>query len=506
MRKTIFSLSVFALFITIIYSGCRKDSPVVDYGHCGYPKEIATIIETKCAVSGCHNSQSKDACAGLDLSTWDKMMDGDRNGAVCIPYTHDYSTMFLFTNTYADLGNIVPPTMPLNSDPLTHEQEVTLRNWIDAGAPDATGFVKWSDNPQRKKFYVTNQGCDIVYVFDAATRLQMRVVPVGADPSFTEGPHNIKISPDGQYWYTCFIAGLYLEKHRTTDDAFIGRALLGYNTSDATGSWNTLTISPDNHLAEVVDWSPQGSVAFINTQTMTLMPYGHVQGAGLFTQPHGSAIRRNATNDTTFFYATCNAGNFIYKMDTFPNLHFFGDNNSIPVDGSGVANTATGWNHDILFSPDGSKYYVTSQLDNTVQVMDANTDQHIATIPVGVYPQELAVSATMPYLYVTCTEDTLTYPGFRGSVYIINTQTNSVIGHVNPGWQPHGIAVDDDDKIVIVANRNINPGGPAPHHTTVCGGRNGYVSFIDMNTNQMMVGDKSRIEVAADPYSCAYRH
>src|ERR1041385_3017220 len=180
MRKFFVVVSILTLISGVaIYSGCRRDIPSFDLGATKYPEKIADIIMTKCAVSGCHNTQSKDAAAGLDLSSWEKMFEGDRNGAVCIPYSAEYSTMFMFTNTFSDMGATVEPTMPNNGPPLTREQETILRDWINAGAPDANGFVKWSDNPNRKKYYVTCQGCDVVVSIDAATNLQMRYIPVG---------------------------------------------------------------------------------------------------------------------------------------------------------------------------------------------------------------------------------------------------------------------------------------------------------------------------------------
>lgn len=41
------------------------------------------------------------------------------------------------------------------------------------------------------------------------------------------------------------------------------------------------------------------------------------------------------------------------------------------------------------------------------------------------------------------------------------------------------------NKLVYVANRNAVADGPAPHHSTECGGRNGYVTTIDLNTSQL---------------------
>src|SRR3954466_1901558 len=112
MRKAAVLFSFLTIVIaSVFYSGCRKDVPSFDLGETKYPEKIADIVMTKCAVSGCHNTQSKDAAAGLDLSSWEKMFEGDRNGAVCIPYSADNSTMFMFTNTFDDMGAMVMPTM-----------------------------------------------------------------------------------------------------------------------------------------------------------------------------------------------------------------------------------------------------------------------------------------------------------------------------------------------------------------------------------------------------------
>ncbi len=482
----------------IVYTGCKRDVPVIDLVSAQYPAKIGNIILTQCAVSGCHNTLSKDAAAGLDLTSWSTMMQGDRNGAVCIPYAADYSTMFLYTNTHSDLGAMAEPTMPLNGDPLSREQVKTIRDWINAGAPNADGFVKWSDNPNRQKHYVTMQGCDVVCAIDAESKLQMRYIPVGATSS-VESPHNIKISPDGLYWYCSFTAGRYLEKHRTSDDALVARILLGPTDSAAAGSWNTFSISPDSRYAWVIDWSPAGRIAWVDLQTNTWRQT--YQGSGLYIQPHGSVVSPNGQ----YLYVAPTTGNFIYKIDI--SVPQFPSDEHIIINGDPFESTSPQLenSHDLLLSPDGTKLFVTSQHSNKIRILDLATDQLAGTVDVGTYPQEMAVSTNLstPYLYVTCMEDTATYPGYRGSVAVINWMTSSLITTVNTGYQPHGISVDDDRKIVFVANRNVMPGGPSPHHSTSCIGRNGYFTLIDMNTNTFIPGSKT--ELIVDPYSAVYR-
>jgi len=482
-------IAVFAFFsLLLLHSACRKDEIVYDLAASGYPKEEGKLLLTRCAVSGCHNDISKEAAAGLSLSSWEKMFEGARSGAAVIPYAPDYSTLCIFTNTYPDLGPTAEPTMPVNDEPLTREEVLLLKNWIAAGAPNARGQIKFKDDPFRKKYYVTNQGCDVVTVIDAASGLQMRYIPVG-NTGAIEAPHMVRVSPDGNYWYVVALGGTTLQKYRTADDAFAGEANIG------AGYWNTLAISPDSRWAWCVDWQTTGKVKRVDLNTMTVTDT--YQGGSILNQPHGSTV----SPDGNWLYVTCQFGNYITKIDVTPNGPSFDE---IPLDGTGFPADNNSLNmHDVIFSPDGSKYFVTCQGTSEVRVIDATNDQLIATIPVGAMPSELAFSETHPYMFVTCMEDTLTFPGKRGSVYVIDYNTNALVTSVYTGHQPHGLAVDDARNRVAVANRNYNADGPAPHHSTACGGRNGYVTFIDISTLELVPGKK--LEIAVDPYSVSYR-
>ena len=106
-------------------------------------------------------------------------------------------------------------------------------------------------------------------------------------------------------------------------------------------------------------------------------------------------------------------------------------------------------------------------------------------------------------MFVTCTEDDVTYSGTIGSVTVINYKTHSYVKSIYTGYQPHGIAVDDEKGLVYVANRNANLNGPAPHHATDCGGRNGYLTIIDMNTLELIPDYKA--ELSVDPYYISIR-
>ncbi|MGQ0827388.1 MAG: YncE family protein [Bacteroidota bacterium] len=472
------------LVVAILFSACTSEKATPDYNK--YPDDIGKLVFTKCAVSGCHNDESKDAAGGLSMEGWNKLFEGGTAGACLVPYRSDYSTLFYYTNTFPDMGVTLKPTMPYNKEHLTREEVTLIKNWIDAGAPNRDGFVKFSDDPNRKKFYVTNQACDVVTVFDQETLLPMRYVDVGATAN-SESPHMVKVSPDGQYWYVLFLTGNILEKYRTSDDSFVGRANL------TIGQWNTFVISSNSNTAYCVDYA-NARIATVNLNTLAASSL--VIPGGNF--PHGSEL--NNTDDT--LYVTQQQGNKLHKI--LVDFSFITEVNlytSIPPTTLNV--------HEIRFSPDGKKYAVTCEGTNEIRLFQTGTDQLLSIIPVGAKPQELSFSTTTNYLFVTCMEDVSNFPGKRGSVAVIDYSTNTFVKHIYTGHQPHGIEVDDAKKTVYVVNRNASADSPAPHHESLCLGRNGNVSFIDLNTLTMVstsTGNIKRQEISVDPYSVAIRH
>jgi YVTN family beta-propeller protein len=471
-------LIFFSLIILLI--SCTKDVGSFNYASLGYPQDVAKIIVTKCAVTGCHNDISKGAVGGLSLETWDKLFEGSRGGAVIIPYRPDHSTFMYYTNSYDELGTIqLNPKMPIGSDKLSIEEQKVIYTWIKNGAPNANGVVKFSDNPLRKKFYVSNQGCDLITVFDAKSMLAMRAIDVGNAPNI-EAPHFIKVSPDNKYWYVSFIGSNVFQKYSTANNLLVGQANIGG------GSWNTFALSSDGKYAYVVDWSSPGQIKKIRTDDMI-----EENSLGGLIYPHGSAI--NKTDDT--LYITAQTGNYLLKIPTD-----FSSVNDVVLDNSGSPSDLSSLDpHEVLLNQSNNNYYVTCQKSNQVKVLSKATDQVIATINVGDFPQEMAISYSKNYLFVTCMEDVTTFGSTkRGSVYVIDCTTFAVVAKVYTGHQPHGIMVDEVNKRVYVTNRNVASGGPAPHHASLCGGKNGYVTAIDLNTLKLVDGFKT--EVSVDPY------
>jgi YVTN family beta-propeller protein len=484
--------NVWLLIWFLLFTACKYEKGVGELSD--YPEEVAKIMRTSCATSGCHNAQSNANAAGLDLSSWASMMQGSRTGAAVVPYSVSESFLLQFVNTYPDLGLSQQPVMPPNASALTRAQVQTLRNWIQSGAPNASGEVAFTGITGRKKAYVVNQGCDLLSVIDVQTGLLIRSISIGTQTSVVESPHNVRIRPDGKYGYIVFLNAPFIQYFDTETDQIIGQIDIGY------GQWNTIVFSPDGKYAYAADFDPNGKIACVRLDQHIL--YQMYQGSGFLINPHGQWV----SPDNKTLWVAPQTGNFLYRLDVTDPRN---PSKLAPVvlDGTGNPQTGTSLNpHELLGSPDGKYIFITCEHSNDIRVVDQQTLEVVKVIPVGVFPQEMALShdPALPYLFVTCMEDTLTYPGAgRGSVWAINMNTLSVAYHFYAGFQPHGIDVSSTLSEVWVANRNVSPGGMAPHHSTECSGNSGYV-------NRFRISDGKQVNVypiwlSVDPYGLVFR-
>jgi hypothetical protein len=250
-------------FLFFIFISCTKDKGKINYGN--YPTEIGEIISTNCSTSGCHTSKSYLAASGLNLESWESLYLGSNSGAAIIPFNSRFSSLCYFVNTFPELGSINKPTMPLNKSVLSYENVAKLKTWIDAGAYDVNGNLKWTRFNTLKKLYAINQGCDVVTVFESQTQLPINYIKVG-NKSTGNTPHQIRVSPDGNYFYVIFIATNYMQKYRCSDDSYIGDINLG-----AAQDWNTFIISSNSKRAYCASFTTNGKISVVDLEKLKLI-------------------------------------------------------------------------------------------------------------------------------------------------------------------------------------------------------------------------------------------
>jgi DNA-binding beta-propeller fold protein YncE len=500
--------------VFLIAFACTKDQSAFQYGD--YPEEIGRLMLTKCATSGCHDDKSYKAAGNLNLSTWGKLFEGSPSGSVVIAGRADVSSLCYFINYESNGEKLDPslpsvkPYMPYNGKALTFNEYNAIKNWINDGAVNNKGEKRFNNNNVTQKYYITNQGCDEVCVMDAKSSLPMRYVKVGVSPS-PELPHMVRVSPDGKYWYVCFIGNQnatittpsnIFQKYDAVTDELIATCILtntnGTPFNNFSTSWNTFAIRPDGKEACVADLS-SGILVRVDLEKMTTIEAFLPDQFGSSTNKlHGTVY----SSTGKVLYATNQNSNEIIKfyLDTNEN-----GRELITINPS----NSNAQPHEIIFRPDAKYYFISCQGSKSnnqyeLSVMNTKNDSLIKLIQTGIFPQEMTISKKRNLLFVTCTEDNVNAAlGTKGVITVIDMNTLNVIHTITDvGYQPHGIAIDDVNDRIIVASRNANPTGPAPHHASNCGGRNGFVTTFDLNTFQKI---KKRIELLPDPYSIAFK-
>ncbi|MBS1774290.1 MAG: hypothetical protein JST82_15645 [Bacteroidetes bacterium] len=470
----------------IAIASCRHEA----YMPAGnYPKDVGNIIINKCATSGCHNDASYTAAGGLNLTTWENLFKGGSGGAAVIPYRPDFSTLCFYTNTDSSLGVTLSPTMPEGGKPLSKEEYLTIANWVAAGAPDAYGKIAFAENPNRKKMYVANRLCDVVTVLDQSSFLQMRYIDIGIN-SGQEFANSIQVSPNKKNWYVSFSAtSTVVQKFDATTDYHASDIILG------AGSWLSFVITKDSKYGYFVDNSNPGRIVYADlVSNKVLSTYSF---DNKFIYPQGAALNEEVNK----LYIGASMGNFIYSLNINNPLQPVIQ--QIPLDGTGSILTNSSIDPVALQIGENNLCYIACQKTNEIRVMNMSNDKLVSTIKLPDAPQSIAYSKLAKKLLVACPNDSMSFPGNRGSIIVIEAGTNIIIKKIKGGYEPYSIAVDDESGMAIVANANLHTGGPAPHHVSKCGGRNGNVSFINLTAMELISNKKS--EVATFPYSVSAR-
>ncbi len=510
MKRLIIYCTI-SIFIALIWvSSCTHPSKIITTpSNNGYPESIASILVSKCTYSGCHNQASYQNAGLLLLDSWAHLFQGGISGAVVVAYNTTYSPLLAYCNPDSTSLIYVKDAGHFGSHPAPTTAEYnTLYNWIAKGAPDNSGNIPFAANAAtRQKMYITVSGCNLVAVVDGQSKLVMRYIPVGTYPG-NNSMHDIVVSSDGNYGYIAFYLGQLLQKFDTRTDTIVGYTDLSGTVPGGQGQWGILQLSPSDTAIMVSGYQSAGSLVTINTSTMkinnkmTIDPNNN--GSSGLIYPHG--IANNATFDT--FFVTLQYGNVVDKISFTGGFSpkYLSINNNAPV----AASTAsTPDPHQIQMTPDNSRYFVSCQNSNEVRVMDAHADTLIKAIPVGPFPQEMAIYPSKNYLFVACLLDSVnrTLPpsyGNIGTVFVIDYNTYQVVATLKGDFNtPHDVAVDSIDGLIYIVSENNYTGGIPAHHVTACGGNAGWYTVYNLNTLQP--ADNIRYELAKFPYAISNR-
>ena len=331
--------------------------------------------------------------------------------------------------------------------------------------------------------FVASEATDEVSLirFGAEGARVERRTPVGIHPADPDGPHGVAVAPDGAHYYVTTGHGVpygYIWKHRTADDAAVGRAELGMFPA-------SLHVSPDGAWAYVVNFNLFGemvpsSVSIVSTEQMV-----EVARLETCTMPHGSRLDASGARH----YSACMMDDMLVEIDTRAfevSRHFVltrGAERGVagsPADHRPQATAADHSGHGMQAAPAGSTRcsptWATPSGRGTVFVA-CNAANDIVEIDVASWRMLRRIPAGDGVYNLDVTHDgrTLIATNKRGrSVSLFDVESGAELARIETRRPVvHGIAVSDDDRYAFISVEGI---GSAP----------GTVEVVDLRARRIV--------------------
>lgn len=264
-------------------------------------------------------------------------------------------------------------------------------------------------NPAGTKAYACNSNASSVTVIDVATNTVTAVI------SGFDGPDDMVINAAGTVGY-----------------------VTNYGATPGAGSGNGHTVSivdlVHNVISGTIDLTPN-----IAPAALTMSP----DGAYVYTVNYMTGIPNSGTL----------------------NIIRTSDNTLLPTVITGFSGP-----FDMAISPDGRFGYVTNFGSNnfypygtTLSVVNLSSNTIVATIPLGIQPAGVAVTADNRYAYITIYNTLYNNPAFNALVYgqglvnVIDLSNNTVLPISIPVNQsPEGVVISPNGEYAYVSNYSSN--------------------------------------------------
>ncbi|MEP7326146.1 MAG: cytochrome D1 domain-containing protein [Gemmatimonadota bacterium] len=305
------------------------------------------------------------------------------------------------------------------------------------------------------------------------------IVPVGIMPADIDGPHNITVSPDRQFYYVSIAHGTpygSLWKMAVHGDTLAGRAPLEMFPT-------TISVTPDGELAFVANSDFYGDhprtnvVSVVHTPSMTT-----VSNIAACDMPHGVKVNHAGS----MVYISCMHSDELLELDvgdlrisrraptgTGHQMAAGDAHNMAGMSGSSTpsAAPASAGGHEcaptfVSVSADDKTLYVACNYGNSVQVWDAASMTMTKEIPVGTGAYNIEPSPDGNLVIVTNKK--------AQSVSLIDAHTLTELARIPTSKKiVHGVAYSPDGRYAFISAESI---GADP----------GSVDMIDLTTRQVV--------------------
>ena len=331
--------------------------------------------------------------------------------------------------------------------------------------------VRSAGDPVVKNYYVyvAAESDDSVYLvkFGPEGGQVVKRIPVGIFPTEIEGPHGIRVAPNGRHWYVSIAHGNpygYVFKYATADNVAVNDVKAGLFPA-------TMDISSTTGLMFVVNFNLHGdmepsTVSVIDTVSMTEIAQIE-QGM----MPHGS----RASPDGKFHYSVGMMDDTLYEIDVMKlevsrKLKLTSDDREadakavkptwvqphptkpfvyVALQGANqIAEVSLGdWKvtrrfhtqkgpYNLAISPDGKLVLATCKPNNSTAIWDIEAGKELASVPASRrITHGVTVSPDNRFAFVSIEG----VGGDPGTVDVIDLQTFETRASIDVGKQASGI-------------------------------------------------------------------
>ena len=324
--------------------------------------------------------------------------------------------------------------------------------------------------------YVAAESDDEVSLvrFDASGATVEKTIPVGIWPTEIEGPHGLRVSPDGDHWYLSLAHGNpygSVYKYTTGSDELVGSVEVGMFPA-------TLDIAASTGLLYVVNFDLHGdmvpsTISVVETDTMT-----EVADVEVGIMPHSSRLSRGGNRQYSVMMMT----DELVETDAFrfevlrrlslspesmlsaaPTTPMPMPETEMPPGMSMRAVARPTWVHP---GPQGQFVYVACNGSDEIKVVDLESWEVVETFDTAPGPYNIDVTADGRLLVVTYKT--------AGSTGIWDLEEGRELARLdNSRGVTHGVVVSPDSKFAFVTVEGV-------------GGQPGALDVIDLNTLELV--------------------
>ena len=325
-----------------------------------------------------------------------------------------------------------------------------------------------ADAPKRNYYiYVCAESDDTVHKlrYGPGGLEEQNVIPVGAFPAETEGPHGINVSPDGRYWFLSIAHGMpfgSIHKFDTANDEWLADVTVGMFPA-------TMSISPATGLLYVVNFNLHGdmepsSVSVVETSTMI-----EVARIDVGIMPHGARVNEKGNR----LYSVNMMSDNLVEIDTLKFeiarslslVEHGGHHSNGDDDGVGRMSMSVKPTWATAPTPQG-KVYVAGNGNNVIYEIDVASWEIARTFDAG--------EGMGPYNLETTPDGDRLVATYKSGAHvgIWDLESGKELARVKSTRRvPHGVAVSDDGLFAFVTLEGV-------------GGEPGTVEVYDLESNE----------------------